>query len=78
MDGATPKELHEKWCEEKTRNGWRHGEEKCAEKKTHPCLVPYDDLPPHQKMKDELFLGVVKACAKTLNVDLRRKNGRFA
>jgi hypothetical protein len=39
----------------KRSEGWEHGETKDVERKTHPCLVPYDELPPEQKRKDELF-----------------------
>ncbi len=34
--------------------------------KTHPCLVPYGELPPEQKAKDELFLSIVRALAPLL------------
>ncbi len=33
---------------------------KDAEKKTHPCLVPYDQLSDEQKRKDEIFLETVQ------------------
>jgi hypothetical protein len=41
----TPKESHENWCRMKTRQGWVYGNVKDFEKKTHPDLVPYEDLP---------------------------------
>jgi hypothetical protein len=31
------------------------------EAKTHPCFVPYDELPPEQKLKDYLFQAVVRS-----------------
>ena len=34
---------------------------------THPCLVPYDDLTPNQKVKDAVFLAVVSTCLKINN-----------
>lgn len=33
------------------------------EKKQHPCMVPYAELPPEQKAKDSIFVGVVRAMA---------------
>ncbi|MET0604283.1 MAG: RyR domain-containing protein [Baekduia sp.] len=61
LDGATPAELHQAWCEAKTRDGWIYGEVKDAEAKTHPCLVAYADLPPEQRVKDVLFSAIVGA-----------------
>jgi hypothetical protein len=56
---------HENWMAEKIANGWVHGTEKNpdATPPTHPCLVPYDQLPEHQRKKDALFCAIVKALA---------------
>jgi hypothetical protein len=59
-DPKTPKESHENWMKEKEDNGWVYGNEKNAEKKTHPCLIPYDNLPKEQKTKDYLFSAIVQ------------------
>jgi len=62
IDGTTsPAGLHERWAAEKRADGWTYGEVKDPEARTHPCLVPYDDLPPEQRRKDALFLAVVEA-----------------
>lgn len=63
LDGRSPAELHQNWCDEKTRNGWVFGTFKDAEIKTHPCLVPYDQLPAGQRLKDKVFLRIVNAMA---------------
>lgn len=60
---APPSANHDSWLEEKRRTGWRYGEVKDAEAKTHPCFVPYDDLPPDQKAKDYVFKAIVGALA---------------
>lgn len=52
---------HESWMQEKLLEGWVYGEEKDPEKKTHPCIVAYDELPEHQRKKDELFMSIVQA-----------------
>lgn len=59
--GATPEQLHESWCEFKRDDGWVYGPVKDGEAKTHPCLVPYDELPADQRLKDDLFAAVVAA-----------------
>lgn len=57
----TPEKSHENWLAYKTKEGWVYGETKDAEKKTHPCCLPFDELPADQRVKDELFTSVVKA-----------------
>ena len=52
---------HENWLKVKEADGWKYGEVKDAEKKEHPCFVPYGNLPESQKVKDALFVGVVRA-----------------
>lgn len=57
----TPAETHELWCDRKRQDGWTYGPVKSAAERTHPCLVPYDQLPPEQRAKDHLFAGIVAA-----------------
>ncbi len=52
---------HEEWKEEKVRDGWVYGEVKDTDKKTHPCIVPFEKLPVDQQRKDVLFSAIVKA-----------------
>jgi len=64
MAGETPEQHHEAWCEWKRQHGWVWGPVKDAEAKphpTHPCLVPYHDLPREQQVKDQVFVAVVRA-----------------
>lgn len=60
---ATPEDSHISWFEQKLADGWVYGEVKDAEKKEHPCMLPYEQLPAEQKAKDYLFRGVVHALA---------------
>jgi hypothetical protein len=53
--------LHDAWIKRKTEAGWVHGTFKDPEKKTHPSLVPFNQLPEYEKTKDKLFLAVVKS-----------------
>lgn len=57
---ATPAESHESWLEHKKSEGWVWGETKNEEFRTHPCIMPYDELPPEQRLKDALFQAAVR------------------
>ena len=57
----TPEDSHASWLHEKESTGWVYGEVKDPEKKTHPCIMPYDQLPQEQRTKDYLFKAVVDA-----------------
>lgn len=52
---TSPEASHESWSAQKVADGWVYGPVKDAEKKTHPCLVDFDDLPVAQRTKDYLF-----------------------
>jgi hypothetical protein len=43
---------HLRWCAEKRLDGWRHGEPRDDAAKVHDCLLPWDQLPPKQQIKD--------------------------
>ena len=57
---AGPEASHESWLAQKREEGWKHGPVKDAEKKEHPCFLPYDELPESQKAKDAIFGAVVR------------------
>lgn len=46
------KNVHEVWAETRIKQGWTYGKERNDELKTHPCLVPYEDLPEEEKEYD--------------------------
>ena len=63
LSGNSPEQSHESWSAEKLATGWKYGPEKDPEKKEHPCLVPYAELPMDQRFKDDIFVAVVRAVA---------------
>jgi len=65
---AGPEASHEAWSEEKRRTGWVYGPVKDATAKTHPCLVPFGELPREQQAKDFIFRAVVLTLAPVLPV----------
>jgi len=50
---------HDAWMADKISDGWVYGAVKDAVAKTHPCLVPFEQLPPMQRLKDAVFCAVV-------------------
>lgn len=60
-DSMTPEASHVSWMDNKIANGWKLGEAKDEAAKTHPCLVPYTELPQHEQLKDNLFVVIVEA-----------------
>jgi hypothetical protein len=67
--GAGPDNSHNCWLAEKERDGWVYGEVKDPTAKTHPCIVPFEQLPPEQQAKDRLFSAIVRALAPTPPAD---------
>lgn len=63
LDGNTPEESHQGWMRFKLAHGWTLGPVKDEAKKEHPLLVAYDELPESQKLKDDLFVAIVRACS---------------
>lgn len=57
---------HDNWMAEKEADGWVYGPEKNPDLKQHPCMVPFDQLPIEQQVKDTLFRVTVHACAPLL------------
>ena len=48
---------HRRWVEERLRHGWTWGEKRDDVRRTHPDLVPYDELSEASKALDRLAAG---------------------
>lgn len=55
---VTPEMSHENWMKQKLSEGWKYGEKKDEEAKTHPCLVSFAELNGTQQMKDIIFTSI--------------------
>lgn len=59
------KNVHEVWAESRIEQGWSYGEERSDALKTHPCLIPYEELPEVEKAYDrDTALGTLKLIRK--------------
>jgi hypothetical protein len=63
MGDFGPEASHISWMKQKLEEGWVYGEVKDPEKKEHPCMVPFDLLPPEQRAKDYIFMTIVHQLA---------------
>lgn len=61
--GSPASAQHDAWLSDKQKDGWIYGPVKDAATKQHPCMVPYEQLPIEQRVKDHLFRAIVKAIA---------------
>ena len=52
---------HVSWMDQKVGDGWIYGPTKDEVAKTHPCLIPFENLPVEQQAKDFIFRAVVLA-----------------
>lgn len=67
IEGSTAEELHEEWVRWRADQGWRFGRVKDEFAKTHPCMVPYADLPAEQRIKDDLLRSIVLTLARQVD-----------
>ena len=57
--------VHEVWAATRISQGWTYGEQRNDKLKTHPCLVPYADLPEEEKEYDRnTSIGTLKLMMK--------------
>jgi hypothetical protein len=61
---AGPWDSHKNWVDAKLADGWTYGKTKNPERKEHPCMVPFVDLPVEQRAKDFIFHAVVHGVLK--------------
>jgi hypothetical protein len=54
---------HDAWMTDKIKDGWVFGKTKDIAAKTHPSIIPFDELPHEEQAKDHLFRGIVRALA---------------
>jgi hypothetical protein len=66
---------HMRWVAEKQAGGWTRGEEKCAADKTHPMLIPYDELPDPEKQKDRNAVLDIPGILRQVGLGICREKG---
>ncbi len=57
--------VHEVWAKSRMSQGWTYGQKRDDVLKTHPCLVPYDNLTEVEKQYDrDTAVGTIKFIIK--------------
>ena len=65
MADVGPEASHVAWMQNKADGGWVWGPEKIEKLRTHPCMVPFHELPRDQQAKDFIFRAIVHALRET-------------
>ena len=67
-DPQTPQASHENWCVAMEKAGWSKDIKLDYNRKTHPNMVPYDQLPFEEQFKDQLYMGIASIFCAGLGI----------
>lgn len=68
------KNVHEVWAEARMAEGWTYGPQRNDDLKTHPGLVPYEELPEGEREYDRnTAIGTLKLI-RALGYDIVKSN----
>jgi hypothetical protein len=59
--GMTPTDFHDNWKAKMVEEGFIYGSDFDLEAQTCPFLVPFDELPQVEQMRNTLFVSLVRA-----------------
>ena len=74
---ALAKYEHEHWMENALDGGWQFGAEKDAEHKTHPDLVPWEELTDEEQERDRESVRRIPSLLAQAKVDFLRLDERL-
>ena len=55
---SSPEELHDDWVKAYEAMGWAYGPIRDREQRTHPDMVPFDELGFREQIKDAVFVAL--------------------
>jgi hypothetical protein len=55
---SSPEDLHDDWVRAYEEMGWTYGKVRDPAAKTHPDMVPFDELDPRERDKDAVFVAL--------------------
>lgn len=65
---------HERWMKDLLEQGWTRGPKKDANKKIHPDLVSWDELPEGEKEKNRNFISSLPKILSAVDLQIYRQN----
>jgi len=66
--------IHNTWAAGRLSEGWQYGTALDREKKLHPCLVPYDQLPESEKDYDRRTAAATIRCILSHGYRITKEN----
>lgn len=66
---ASPEELHDDWVRAYEAMGWVYGPTRDREAKTHPDMVPFDQLGFREQIKDAVFVALCEIARQWIVLD---------
>jgi len=67
------KNTHENWAAIRIRQGWRYGTARNDAQKTHPCLVPFEELPESEREHDRSVVQEMLKALVLLGFDIQKR-----
>lgn len=64
---SSPEELHDDWVKAYAAMGWVYGPQRDPERKTHPDLLPFNQLEPRERDKDAVFVALCEIARQWIN-----------
>jgi serine phosphatase RsbU (regulator of sigma subunit) len=61
---------HIRWCWNKILNGWIYGKVKDERKKTHPSIIPYEELSESEREKDRELVRLIPALLHDIDFEV--------
>jgi hypothetical protein len=65
---SSPEELHDDWVKAYEAMGWIYGPTRDVDAKTHPDMVPYDELESRERDKDAVFVALCEIARQWIGV----------
>lgn len=66
---TSAEELHDDWVKAYEAMGWTFGLERDVERKTHPDMVPFDQLGELEQSKDAVFMALCEIARRWIPAD---------
>jgi hypothetical protein len=64
----TAEDEHDRWMAEKAADGWAYGPVRDDEKKLHPSIRPFSELPPGEQLKDITQVALTQGFRKFIDL----------